>query len=189
MAYRCTKERNSGLGHRSRRLTRWPYGRLMAAEASGSSLAGVLKTAPLELPSNLRYSGDAMARLRLDGLTLAYDIAGQGIPLVFIHQGGTDRRLWQEQRALLAGQYLMMTVDVLGHGELRWPLEAVSIRRAAVYVQRLLKTTADRGGFSYGCVHGGRRRHAARSARSLLSSRLPYRRRWLSSPVQKPVGW
>jgi len=101
-----------------------------------------------------RYSGDAVARLRLAGLTLAYDMAGQGIPLVFIHQVGTDRRLWREQRALLAGHYLMITVDVLGHGELRWPLEAVSIRRAAVYVQRLVKQLLTEGAFLIGVSMG-----------------------------------
>jgi len=36
--------------------------------------------------------------LAMNGYLMAYDMEGGGNPLVFIHQAGTDRRLWQYQR-------------------------------------------------------------------------------------------
>jgi pimeloyl-ACP methyl ester carboxylesterase len=69
---------------------------------------------------------------------MAYDMTGEGVPLVFIHQVATDRRLWDQQRMSLAPRYRLITVDMLGHGELLWPLAELSIERAADHLQWLL---------------------------------------------------
>ena len=36
---------------------------------------------------------------RLSDLAIAYEVEGEGIPLVFIHQVATDHRLWYHQHA------------------------------------------------------------------------------------------
>jgi 3-oxoadipate enol-lactonase len=80
-----------------------------------------------------------VATIQSDGCAIGYDSRGQGIPLVFIHQVATDRRIWHYQLPSLAGQYLTVTVDILGHGAPGWAMAEMSIERAAVHMQRLLE--------------------------------------------------
>jgi pimeloyl-ACP methyl ester carboxylesterase len=100
---------------------------------------------------------------------MAYDMKGRGVPLVFIHQAATDRRVWQRQHASLSGQYLTITVDVLGHGALGWPLEEMSIGRAAAHVQRLLERVVPGEAFLIGVSMGAAiAMRCARNAPSLV---------------------
>lgn len=69
---------------------------------------------------------------------MAYDTEGEGVPLVFLHQVATDRRLWQHQRVALSSRYRLITVDILGHGEVAWPVQEFCLERAASQVQRFL---------------------------------------------------
>jgi pimeloyl-ACP methyl ester carboxylesterase len=77
--------------------------------------------------------------LPMNGLAMAYDMEGEGVPLVFIHQAATDRRLWYHQRSPFHRRYRLITVDVMGHGEVSWPPEEFSLQRAADHVQELLE--------------------------------------------------
>jgi 3-oxoadipate enol-lactonase len=77
--------------------------------------------------------------LPMSGHAMAYDMEGEGVPLVFIHQVATDRRLWYHQRSPFYRRYRMITVDVMGHGEVPWPPEEFSLERAAGHVQELLE--------------------------------------------------
>ncbi|HXV62533.1 MAG TPA: alpha/beta fold hydrolase [Vicinamibacteria bacterium] len=53
----------------------------------------------------------------VNGATLAYDITGEGPPIVLISGGGTlDRRMWDEQVAALAPDYTVLRYDVRGIG-------------------------------------------------------------------------
>jgi pimeloyl-ACP methyl ester carboxylesterase len=70
---------------------------------------------------------------------MAYETTGEGVPLVFIHQVGTDQRLWQHQRRLLQRRYRLITMDIMGHGQVSWPPEAFSLEHTAIYVQKLLE--------------------------------------------------
>jgi pimeloyl-ACP methyl ester carboxylesterase len=87
---------------------------------------------------------------------MAYDMEGEGIPFVFIHQAATNRRLWHHQRNSFYRKYRLITVNVSGHGEVSWPSEEPSIERAADHVQELLvrlKTSpAFWGGVSMGAT-------------------------------------
>jgi 3-oxoadipate enol-lactonase len=89
---------------------------------------------------NPRHCGGRVAKLQLQALTIAYDVEGEGPSLIFIHQVATDRRLWQSQRPFFAQRYRLITVDVLGHGDMAWPLAELSIDRAAMHVQALLES-------------------------------------------------
>jgi pimeloyl-ACP methyl ester carboxylesterase len=81
-------------------------------------------------------------------------MAGEGIPLVFIHQVATDRRLWHQQCLSLAPRYRLITVDVLGHGERLWPLNELSIEYAATHIQWLLERLGTGAAFLIGVSMG-----------------------------------
>jgi pimeloyl-ACP methyl ester carboxylesterase len=82
---------------------------------------------------------ESVTVLLMNSHAMVYDSEGQGVPLVFIHEVTTDRRLWHHQRNAFSQRYRLITVDVLGHGEARWPsLEEFSLERAADHVQDLL---------------------------------------------------
>jgi pimeloyl-ACP methyl ester carboxylesterase len=85
---------------------------------------------------------------------MAYDMTGEGVPLVFIHQVATDRRLWYQQQASLAPRYRLITVDILGHGELLWPTAELSIESAADHIQWLLEQLGAGAAFLIGVSMG-----------------------------------
>jgi pimeloyl-ACP methyl ester carboxylesterase len=47
---------------------------------------------------------------------LAYLDAGAGPPVVLLHGGGLDHRMWDDQVAALAGEFRVLAVDARGHG-------------------------------------------------------------------------
>jgi 3-oxoadipate enol-lactonase len=54
---------------------------------------------------------------RVPGTQLYYEVTGEGPPLVFVHSGGFDRRLWDEQFFAFADRHTVIRYDVRGHGE------------------------------------------------------------------------
>lgn len=54
---------------------------------------------------------------RVQGTQVYYEVTGVGPPLVFVHSGGFDRRLWDEQFVTFADRYTVIRYDVRGHGE------------------------------------------------------------------------
>ena len=54
---------------------------------------------------------------RVPGTQLYYEVTGAGPPLVLVHSGGFDRRLWDEQFFTFADRYTVIRYDVRGHGE------------------------------------------------------------------------
>jgi 3-oxoadipate enol-lactonase len=79
-----------------------------------------------------------VATLQLDEGEIAYEMAGEGVSLVFIHEVATDQRIWERQRAYFRQRYRAITVDVLGHGQVEWSPQEVSIEQAARRVQQLM---------------------------------------------------
>jgi pimeloyl-ACP methyl ester carboxylesterase len=53
----------------------------------------------------------------LNGAQLYYEIAGEGSPIVFIHAGVADNRLWDHQFAYFATQYRVVRYDLSGYGK------------------------------------------------------------------------
>jgi pimeloyl-ACP methyl ester carboxylesterase len=77
--------------------------------------------------------------------TLAYDEAGAGSPVVLLHAGIADRRMWREQLDTLAARHRVVALDLRGYGESDLPstpfahhddvvglLDALGIDRAAL---------------------------------------------------------
>ncbi len=54
---------------------------------------------------------------RPDGASIAYDVAGTGPPLVFLHGLTADRRRWAPVTDLLADSFTCVRVDARGHGD------------------------------------------------------------------------
>ncbi len=53
----------------------------------------------------------------VNGTKLFYEIKGKGQPLVMIHSGGFDRRIWDEQFEVFSQQYEVIRYDVRGYGK------------------------------------------------------------------------
>jgi pimeloyl-ACP methyl ester carboxylesterase len=87
-------------------------------------------------------------------LSISYQVEGEGIPLVFIHQVATDHRLWYHQHAYFHTRYRTIIVDVLGHGLIQWPLRDRSLERAAYRVQQLLQRLGTGPAFVIGLSAG-----------------------------------
>jgi pimeloyl-ACP methyl ester carboxylesterase len=58
-----------------------------------------------------------MSRIAVNGVQLAYDDAGSGQPVVFVHGGGLDRRMWRPQIEALRGEFRCIAYDMRGAGE------------------------------------------------------------------------
>jgi pimeloyl-ACP methyl ester carboxylesterase len=53
-----------------------------------------------------------------DGVTICYDVQGNGTPaLVFVHGWCCDKTYWEEQVPHFSKQYKVVTIDLAGHGE------------------------------------------------------------------------
>jgi pimeloyl-ACP methyl ester carboxylesterase len=67
-----------------------------------------------ELPSTTGF-------LDVQGAPLYYEVAGQGHPLLLLHAGIADSRMWDEQFPVFAQQYQAIRYDLRGFGKSRFP--------------------------------------------------------------------
>ena len=82
----------------------------------------ILYTVGLILPivgpvaaGQVKTSGAAEGYAAVNGTKLYYEIRGQGHPLVLIHGGFMDRRMWDGQFELFAQKYKVIRYDVRGY--------------------------------------------------------------------------
>jgi 3-oxoadipate enol-lactonase len=86
-----------------------------------------------------------MPTMTIDGVRHAYDDEGAGSPLLLIHAGIADRRMWDDLGSLLAPTYRVVRPDLRGFGDTEMPpapfsyardvaalLEHLGVGRAAV---------------------------------------------------------
>ena len=50
-------------------------------------------------------------------MTIAHEVRGSGPPVLLVHEGVADRRMWRHQVPALEGAYTVVTVDLRGFGE------------------------------------------------------------------------
>ena len=72
------------------------------------------------------------------GLRLAYDDQGTGLPLVFLHAFPLNRTMWASQIAVLSHDFRTIAIDFRGHGESDAPLWNFSLEQYADDVCALL---------------------------------------------------
>lgn len=69
--------------------------------------------------------------VEVDGIRLAYDDQGTGIPMVFLHAFPMNRTMWAPQLVALSRTARVITVDLRGHGESDAPLWHYSMEQFA----------------------------------------------------------
>ena len=79
-----------------------------------------------------------MPRLRLGDAVLAYDAAGAGAPIVFLHGVGSNRSTWAGQLAEFGRDHLAVAVDMRGYAESEADPSTVSLPTFALDVAALI---------------------------------------------------
>ena len=92
--------------------------------------------------------------IRFDGATLRGEADGFGIPVVFLHAGVADRRMWAEQMQVVAeAGFHVLSYDRRGHGETTTPDEPFS---HLVDLEAVLDRMDIQAAVLVGCSRGGR---------------------------------
>ncbi|GAB3952100.1 alpha/beta fold hydrolase [Micromonospora vulcania] len=86
-----------------------------------------------------------MHKIAVNGADIAYDEAGSGSPVVLLHAGIADRRMWRGQVSALAARHRVIVPDLRGYGDSELPstpfahhddvaglLDALDLPRAAL---------------------------------------------------------
>ena len=77
-------------------------------------------------------------KTQVQGITIAYDDQGTGLPIVFLHAFPLNRSMWSEQVAALSRGFRAIAIDLRGHVEILVDdgLATGSTMRAAVAAVR-----------------------------------------------------
>jgi 3-oxoadipate enol-lactonase len=92
---------------------------------------------------------------KINGITLAFNDQGTGLPLVFLHAFPLNRTMWVEQEKALSSQFRVITIDLRGHGESDAPLWRYTLDQAADDVIGILDHLSIRQGVFVGLSMGG----------------------------------
>jgi pimeloyl-ACP methyl ester carboxylesterase len=92
---------------------------------------------------------------QINGITLAFNDQGTGLPLVFLHAFPLNRSMWTDQETALSTQFRVITIDLRGHGESDAPLWHYSLDQAADDVHGLLDHLSIRQAVLIGLSMGG----------------------------------
>ncbi|MDH5667136.1 MAG: alpha/beta fold hydrolase [Nitrospira sp.] len=76
--------------------------------------------------------------VRVNGISLAYQDRGTGLPLIFLHAFPLNRTMWAPQEEALSSRFRVITVDLRGHGESDAPLWHYTLDQAADDVRALM---------------------------------------------------
>ncbi len=91
------------------------------AGASGRAHEGLFHYPPFlfmkpEFADLLVNDVDASKTLNVPGGKISYDEGGNGPPIVFLHEGIADRRMWNREFSLLADDHRVARYDLRGYG-------------------------------------------------------------------------
>lgn len=74
------------------------------------------------------HTSVATGQAEVNGTRLYYEVAGTGHPLILLHAGIADRRLWDDQFAVFARHYRTIRYDLRGFGQSPMPSGPYSMR-------------------------------------------------------------
>jgi hypothetical protein len=100
------------------------------------------------------YNGDYM-RAQVNGITIAYNDRGTGLPIVFFHAFPLNRTMWATQEKALSSQFRIITIDLREHGESDAPLWRYTLDQSADDVSALLDQLAIQQALFVGLSMGG----------------------------------
>ncbi|EEP71941.1 alpha/beta hydrolase [Micromonospora sp. ATCC 39149] len=69
-----------------------------------------------------------VTKIEINGAKLAYDDAGDGPPVLLLHAGIADRRMWREQVPALTARHRVIAVDLRGYGDSGLPTDPFAHR-------------------------------------------------------------
>ncbi|MBX3329716.1 MAG: alpha/beta fold hydrolase [Nitrospira sp.] len=92
---------------------------------------------------------------QINGITLAFNDQGTGLPIIFLHAFPLNRTMWAKQEEALSSQFRVITIDLRGHGESDAPLRHYSLDQAADDVHGLLDDLSIRQAVFVGLSMGG----------------------------------
>jgi len=81
---------------------------------------------------------EGTVQTQVNGITLAYNDQGSGLPIVFFHAFPLNRTMWAEQEKAFSSQFRVVTIDLRGHGESEAPLWRYTLDQTADDVIGLL---------------------------------------------------
>jgi len=77
-------------------------------------------------------------KIHVNGITIAYNDRGTGLPIIFLHAFPLNRTMWAQQEEALSSQFRVVTIDLRGHGESDAPLWRYTLKQSADDVNALL---------------------------------------------------
>lgn len=88
----------------------------------------------------------------INGARVYYEVAGEGMAVVFVHAGVADRRMWDDQFPVFAERYRAIRFDMRGFGNTA-PVAAEYANRDDLYA--LLRVLGVERAYFIGCSMGG----------------------------------
>ena len=92
---------------------------------------------------------------QVNGITIAYNDRGAGLPIVFLHAFPLNRTMWAQQEEVLCSQFRIITIDLRGHGESDAPFWRYTLEQSADDIKALLDHLAIRQAVFTGLSMGG----------------------------------
>jgi 3-oxoadipate enol-lactonase len=89
----------------------FPLSIVLAAVVLGSCARGPARSTVSSLDARVDTG-----RVAIEGGSLFWEAAGKGAPVILLHGGNLDRRMWDAQFELLRGQYRVIRYDARGFG-------------------------------------------------------------------------
>lgn len=109
---------------------------------------------------------------QVDGITLAYDVQGNGPWLLLCHSLGMNREIWFQQVPEFARNYRVLTYDARGHGESSKPPGPYSYELLAEDLRKLLAAEGVERAAVVGLSLGGNTAQALASSHPELVAAL-----------------
>lgn len=82
-----------------------------------------------------------MDTYRHDGVEMAYERAGDGPGVLFLHNGGTSHAIWRNQTAALSDRYCTVATDLPGFGESPRPKDGIDLTGYVALVEAFVRDT------------------------------------------------
>ena len=96
-----------------------------------------------------------MPQIKINGLSIYYEVAGSGQPFVFVHGGHLESSSWRSQVACFSRRYQTVTYDIRGHARSEFPEERYSMADCVEDLHQLFDHLALEQAYLAGLSMGG----------------------------------